>query len=364
LPPRIAELCLPYAEGPSGWHSNATAGFNCVSATRSAVTTAYTPLVCQHDFAGQQPTLSDTDYQACLAANRPLSTATFTTIQAAAASFDELSAALPKIQDILQCRFINDAFLAIVEGDCPTVEEATQRVWHFALVAAIGLTAASFSFCLCIQCASDYSAAVLAVPLTKCCCRGIVATRLAWPFFLPISSVMQKLAAAARQGRRLLHRATTITPVHWQKGQTAKWLLGRQGWRARAASRHGGQCTDWSDDVHVMSKHRNFRRTCTGHAPLCLCRRRSCSAPDHLYAQVALAEMRAPHSAWHFCATSLVLRDLLRPSGYEITVTNVDIGVGLGSGHRQHCISLCAQVPEVMPCLQAHLYRRPCGRLM
>lgn len=90
--------------------------------------------------------------QICVADNRPLKQQQYDSILDAARSFGKIADVLPRIQRIASCMFVDAAFEAITEDDCPNIESSTRRLSQSAIIAATALTIAALYFCLCIRC--------------------------------------------------------------------------------------------------------------------------------------------------------------------------------------------------------------------
>lgn len=89
--------------------------------------------------------------QVCVANDRPLKREDYDTIMEAAISFGKISDVLPRIQSIANCMFVDAAFEAITENDCPSIKSSTLRMTISAIFAAAALTTAALYFCLCFR---------------------------------------------------------------------------------------------------------------------------------------------------------------------------------------------------------------------
>jgi hypothetical protein len=243
-------LCKPYTVGRDGWEPTPSTSGGCINATSDAIIETFGPITCNHTFSGSgtRVPLSDPDYLPCLIAAKPVTPQMLSTLTDAAAALAELSAVLPRMEGILRCAFVDDAFRAVVDDNCPSIDAALRGVWRYALVAAVGLTAAAFWFCACIQCAANHACTTI-THLAYCIACG---TEHRGHSALIGTTIMQKPAAAADDTHCHLHRLLAAVPT--VPRQAARRFPGGQARRTRAAFGHRDQCTDRSHDVDDVTR--------------------------------------------------------------------------------------------------------------
>ena len=91
--------------------------------------------------------------QSCVIAGNPIKRQEYQQILEAADAVSAVSRALPQINRLTRCDFIDRAFRTILRENCPNIDHRFERMTAAALLSAIGITLASLYFCVCFRCA-------------------------------------------------------------------------------------------------------------------------------------------------------------------------------------------------------------------
>jgi hypothetical protein len=93
--------------------------------------------------------------QTCvLTEGKPIKKQEYQQLTEAGRSVKAVTNALPQIDTLTKCGFVDRAFEAITRDDCPDVTHDFDRMSAAAALSALGITLASLYFCVCFRCAA------------------------------------------------------------------------------------------------------------------------------------------------------------------------------------------------------------------